>query len=364
MNQLFNGVSCTNDQTCQNRANGFFCYLGYCCSQTNPPPSGYGSSCTYTSQCLFPNSNCQNNICYCRAGYDYNGFQCVGGGIGSGVGVSLPPNGNCPTNQVLINGVCYNTEGYYDPCFYSQQCNFTGSVCLQQRCYCQEGTIYFAGQCLPNPDDQGTGANCPPNEVWVTNACYQMVGSGQNCIFNQQCILEPNLLCIGGLCTRTQNDQPTCGLNEVQINNQCYPIACVGQSCVYDEQCQDPYGTPLYCGNGICQYEFNNGNNGCNNCEICRNGATPETNGNGFKNCLYQSCSSGYQCEYNNNQAQYICCGYSGSNGNYGQIKMYLNTKLPLKCTAINSCLFVDYPNCAYSQLYGHNVCCSTKQCL
>ena len=51
-------------------------------------------------------------------------------------------------------------------------------------------------------------------------------------------------------------------------------------------------------------------------------------------------------------------------NETLGQIKMYLNTKLPLKCTAINSCLFVDYPNCAYSQLYGHNVCCSTKQCL
>lgn len=39
-------------------------------------------------------------------------------------------------------------------------------------------------------------------------------------------------------------------------------------------------------------------------------------------------------------------------------------TNLPLKCHAVNSCTFVDYPYCTYSESYRHKVCCTKPQCL
>lgn len=34
MIQLYNGVVCQNDQTCQMQSSGFFCYRGYCCANS------------------------------------------------------------------------------------------------------------------------------------------------------------------------------------------------------------------------------------------------------------------------------------------------------------------------------------------
>lgn len=85
------------------------------------------------------------------------------------------------------------------------------------------------------------------------------------------------------------------------------------------------------------------------------------------KDCLWQQCSAGFHCEYNGlyKGGQYICCGSSFTNPIFGRPKMYPGyANLPLQCTAINSCTFVDFPFCVMSESYRHKVCCSKPQCL
>uniref|UniRef100_A0AC34QJ67 EB domain-containing protein n=1 Tax=Panagrolaimus sp. JU765 TaxID=591449 RepID=A0AC34QJ67_9BILA len=120
----------------------------------------------------------------------------------------------------------------------------------------------------------------------------------------------------------------------------------------------------MQCNGGICRWLTNDQ-------AFCRNPNAPIERINGvIKNCLYQDCSFGYQCEYNAafNQGQYICCGTAyyddGNNGNeLGQPKYNLGQRTPLECRAINACTYVDYPHCVYSQTWGYKVCCSTKHC-
>ncbi|KAI6213589.1 EB domain and Cysteine-rich repeat-containing protein [Aphelenchoides besseyi] len=323
MIQLYNGVSCQTDQACQRLSPGFFCYNGFCCANSISVPSGYGSACTYDNQCAFANSQCVGNICYCRADFNYNGQNCqpTRGQLPSKFrdpyyvieAFNALGNAPCSNKEISIGNMCYKLQEYYDDCDFSQQCNYIGAVCNLHKCTCGLTDIYNGFQCVR---DQmlPTSVTCPPNQIQINNQCYSMANINEPCIFDQQC--RPSRLdsggtaCIGGYC------QPT------------------------GPRARDPKAA------------------------TCRNpSAHAEVYGSTPKNCISQSCSPGYHCEYNSAILQYICCG--GSNGQYGEIKMYPGySNLPLQCTGINSCTFVDFPYCVFSQSYNHNVCCSKQECL
>lgn len=52
------------------------------------------------------------------------------------------------------------------------------------------------------------GLNCDPDQVPINNKCYPSVGRGQQCFYNEQCILEVALECRNGICQyRFQSEQ-------------------------------------------------------------------------------------------------------------------------------------------------------------
>uniref|UniRef100_A0A0N4ZYJ1 CC domain-containing protein n=1 Tax=Parastrongyloides trichosuri TaxID=131310 RepID=A0A0N4ZYJ1_PARTI len=321
MVQLANSPSCQNDLTCRSRAVGYFCYQGICCQALNLPSGSYGSSCSYNSQCTIANSECSQNICYCKSGYNFNGNSCQ---YGSVISNPIYDSNNCGYNQVSINNQCFQVVIYGQFCSYNEQCNYYGGVCSNRYCRCNTGLIYNGRQC-------------------VTDSDYPM-------------------------------DQPStiCGTNQVQINGKCYMKVSQGGACLYNEQCYTTNNIAMLCQSGTCQQSSLNPGigGGVSPNGICQvSGATPEMVNGSYKNCLYTTCSSGYRCEYNTvvNGGQYICCGTSSvggiGNGVYGQVKMYLNYNIPLDCRNLNSCTFTDYPYCVNSATYGHKVCCSTQYC-
>ncbi|CAD5231411.1 unnamed protein product [Bursaphelenchus xylophilus] len=311
MVQLYNGVPCQSDQSCQRLSTGFFCYQGRCCSNSVSLPSGYGSSCSTTNQCAFAFAQCTGNVCYCQFGYNFNGQTCqLANGFQRDDNTI---NGFCQPNEVLINNICYELKSYFGSCDFNEQCSFPGGICEQRQCRCSYGQIFNGFQCVQD-----------------------------------QAIPVPT----------------TCPVNQVLINNQCLPRAGLGEKCMYDEQCRSNnlMDSGFRCTNGICVR--NNGWTPRPRTAQCRNpSAVVEMSGLTAKNCISQTCSSGYHCEYSPTILQYICCG--PVNGEFGDIKMYPgHSNLPLQCSGINSCTFVDFPYCVYSQSYRHNVCCSKPECI
>uniref|UniRef100_A0A914VVL3 Uncharacterized protein n=1 Tax=Plectus sambesii TaxID=2011161 RepID=A0A914VVL3_9BILA len=131
---------------------------------------------------------------------------------------------------------------------------------------------------------------------------------------------------------------------------------------------------------------------------------TPEMMNGVPKNCARQSCSPGYECEYNRyyeydrvqqpqnpSIVQYICCGSDSLRARLstrdpyitppripvtsgyvpppstgmGQVMMtYADPKVPMKCYYSPNCsLFPNYLNCVDSAKYGTKVCCSSSMC-
>uniref|UniRef100_A0A1I8A6K1 EB domain-containing protein n=1 Tax=Steinernema glaseri TaxID=37863 RepID=A0A1I8A6K1_9BILA len=148
------------------------------------------------------------------------------------------------------------------------------------------------------------------------------------------------------------------------VNGNCYSISGVNGPCTHDAQCQEP-GNQLFCQRGFCQYRTyrNPTDTVYPTCQVA--GMQPEIVNGEVKNCLLQFCGTGYRCEYNRNfnGGQYICCG-SSTSSLFGIVKMHPVTRTPLQCYAVNSCTFVDYPHCVFSNRYGYNVCCSKKNCV
>ncbi|KAH7697510.1 EB module family protein, partial [Aphelenchoides avenae] len=252
MIQLYNGVVCQNDQTCQMQSNGFFCYQGYCCANSVTLPGGYGSTCTYDSQCNFINSQCTNNFCNCQYGYNFDGQNCGFNNLPGG------GSGPCSSGQVSIQGLCYNRVGYRGFCSFSQQCSYANGVCVQGRCVCQTGQIYDGTECVNDPD-LPAASNCNSNEVYINGACYGTSLPGQACIYDQQCIGGADQRCFTGLCTDCSNGQcdsaTTCTGNQVLINGRCYPLVGPGQACTYTQQCTSLYqDRGMLCQNGVCQF--------------------------------------------------------------------------------------------------------------
>lgn len=62
---------------------------------------------------------------------------------------------------------------------------------------------------------------CPTNQVMINNQCYQLVGLGERCIYDQQCqsgaVMDSGFQCRNGLCQRVQGVTPRPSLGKVFI---------------------------------------------------------------------------------------------------------------------------------------------------
>uniref|UniRef100_A0A914QH42 EB domain-containing protein n=1 Tax=Panagrolaimus davidi TaxID=227884 RepID=A0A914QH42_9BILA len=217
-------------------------------------PSGYGSSCTYQSQCSFANSQCLSNICYCASGYDYDGYNCQGGGGGQ----IAPSNGlNCDVDEVAIFNKCYPTRRRGQQCFYDEQCILDdGLECFPGNG--QDGICRDKIQSDQYPIPVGPGPVIFPPPLPQPPMIYPPSPQyPQPRPFPQ--FQQPPQITIITICCLKANSWPccNCAINQVYINGRCYTTSLPGGSCQYDQQCTDPKANnPLYCGNGICRWVF------------------------------------------------------------------------------------------------------------
>ncbi|VDK46737.1 unnamed protein product [Anisakis simplex] len=140
-----------------------------------------------------------------------------------------------------------------------------------------------------------------------------------------------------------------------------------GHYCINDRGCE-MQGTGFKCFSGTCCIKSHTEGP----YPICRGADEEAEMKNGLaKNCLEESCSDGYQCEYSHtyNNGQFVCCGRPPlvpviPPSQYGVVKINPHTGGPLPCIAGNSCRkFPDTPNCVYSNRFEFKVCCSTSYC-
>ncbi|EJD73594.1 hypothetical protein LOAG_18989 [Loa loa] len=288
-----------------------------------------------------------------------NGYRCI-----SNIQCqNISPGYNC------YQGVCCpdssaNSVSYGGYCTMTIQCNTFGATCISHICQCPDGSHYNGRSCITMPNV------CPSNQILINGQCYRNVTYGFLCNYTQQCGYI-GAFCTDGICrcqlgytfdgSKCILRSKTCPGNQIAIGGQCYPFAQYGETCMFSEQCIDRWYQSLLCINGRCMIQMDDDTlkPKCNDPR-----AEVEYVNGTVKNCLYWPCTVGYFCEYNESQngGQYICCG-TNANNIYGKIQFYPGTNKPINCSATNSCVFVDTPNCVMSYRYGYKVCCSTMKC-
>uniref|UniRef100_A0A7E4VNQ3 CC domain-containing protein n=1 Tax=Panagrellus redivivus TaxID=6233 RepID=A0A7E4VNQ3_PANRE len=240
MIQLMNGIACSTDAMCQGMATGFFCYQGYCCSNSNQVQSGYGSSCTFDSQCIYPNMHCSSNVCYCLPGYDYDGSTCS---LQSGGG------GTCGTNQVSINGQCYQTAQPGGTCQFNSQCIDLHAL---RPMYCANGICQWVNN--GNPTCKTPSAVTERINGVIKNCLYQDCSTGYRCEYNANFNNGQYICCSTGGTGNGANPigQPKFYLGS-QMPLQCRAVnACTFvdyPNCVYSQR----YGYQVCCSTRYCQ---------------------------------------------------------------------------------------------------------------
>uniref|UniRef100_A0A915PLU9 EB domain-containing protein n=1 Tax=Setaria digitata TaxID=48799 RepID=A0A915PLU9_9BILA len=278
---------------------------------------------------------------------------------------------NVASGYYCHQGVCCSdssgtvyTVPYGGYCTMTIQCNTAGAACISNICQCASGFLYNGYSCI------STSTVCSSNQISINGQCYRKVSYGFQCNYTQQCGYI-GALCSSNICrcqsgyafdgSKCISRSKTCLGNQIAIGGQCYPYARLGDSCTFTEQCIDPWYRSLQCINGKCSSQMDDETLKpiCND----RNSEVEFVNGT-IKNCLYWPCTVGYFCEYNEsrNGGRYICCG-TNANNIYGKVMVYPGTNKALQCSTINSCPFMDTPNCVMSYRYGYKVCCSTMNC-
>uniref|UniRef100_A0AC35TWX5 Prion-like-(Q/N-rich) domain-bearing protein 25 n=1 Tax=Rhabditophanes sp. KR3021 TaxID=114890 RepID=A0AC35TWX5_9BILA len=333
----FNGNTCNYGTTSSNpQFDNNPCGFGqiqinnYCYALAN-----YGERCMQTQQCNFYGAVCSSSTCRCNQGNIYNGQSCV-------TDSDYPfdqGSAGCRANQVQINGQCYMKVNSGGACLYNEQCTTsnnramrcTNSICTstsQDPGNCNSNQISINGMCYMKAS--------------VGQACIYDLQCSSN---NMQ------LSCRNNVCTQqggnNGGNNGNCNSNQVSINGQCYMRVSLNNACIYNQQC-NYNDRNINCNNGVCTRGNNNGGNNGGNGVCQANGAMAEMIGNNqYKNCLNTQCSNGYRCEYSSrvNGGQYICCGSSTNGGIYGQTtddssgtSPHANTNNNTKklCTSIN----------------------------
>ncbi|CAJ0578586.1 unnamed protein product, partial [Mesorhabditis spiculigera] len=360
--------TCSTDTNC---LSGYSCTSGVCCPSSNTGTVQIGGYCTDTVQC-YGGSSCFNQQCTCPTGTTNTNGQCLKGNS----------NGNCQSNQVLVNGICYQTSYLGGQCTFSQQCPTNGQ-CSNSICSCMNGYQNLNGQCTSNGNN-----GCQNGQVLVNGICYQTSYLGGQCTFSQQCPTNgqcSNSICscmngyqnLNGQCTSNGNNG--CQNGQVLINGICYQTSYLGGQCTFSQQCP----TNGQCSNSICScmsgYLNNNGqctyNGGSSNCQLGQvlvNGQCMSYSSPGAYCISSTQCLEGAQCQNSvcvcqsgKTQLNGYCIAYSG--GPCSQTQTYYNGQcytysLPgATCNAPTQC--VGGANCTsslcqcqmgYTSMYGY----------
>uniref|UniRef100_A0A1I7TMU3 EB domain-containing protein n=1 Tax=Caenorhabditis tropicalis TaxID=1561998 RepID=A0A1I7TMU3_9PELO len=411
-------------------SNGVNCQLGtvsynsQCITLASP-----GQSCVTSSQCI-DNSVCNNAVCTCNSNYQLvYGYcvpfttgncqntqtlvnnqcvlysivgetcianqQCVGGAIcNSGTcrcqsgatamyGYCISSSSSsCNSNQVSINGLCYNTVQVGGSCSFSQQC-LNNAVCTNNICVSSFCNI-----------------QCSSNQVCISNQCYNYVSIGSQCVGSQQCLSSSqctNGICqcpqgtqlLNGVCT-SNNNNDGCQTNQISYNGQCYNTVNIGSQCMITQQCLGN----SQCLNSFCQCTSGSTNvNGfcqggsnvnCNSNQISYNGQCYNTVNIGSQCMITQQClgnsqciNSFCQCPSGSTNVNNFCQGGSNVQCNSNQIlyngQCYNTVNIGSQCVVTQQCLgnsqcINSFCQCPSGSTNVNNFCqggstqCSTNQ--
>ena len=205
-----------------------------------------GASCLFHQQCQ-GGSECINGTCQCPSNMTKFGNTCI-----------ISNTTACGTNQLLINGSCYNYTSIGRPCQFSEQC-LGNSSCTSGSCQCANGTHQQEDSCVFDEPIN----NCTDRQIAINGTCYERAPIGASCLFHQQC--QGGSECINGTCQCPSNmtkfgntciisntsSEPinNCTDRQIAINGTCYERSPVGSSCLLDGQCLGN----SFCLNGTCQ---------------------------------------------------------------------------------------------------------------
>ncbi|CCD68371.1 Prion-like-(Q/N-rich) domain-bearing protein 25 [Caenorhabditis elegans] len=290
------GETCIANQQC---VGGAMCNSGTC-QCTNGATAMYGYCISSSSSSCNSNQVSINGMCYNTVqvgGSCSFSQQCLNNAVcTNNICVSTFCSVSCSTNQVCISNQCYNYVSIGSQCVGSQQC-LSNSQCISSICQCPQGTQQSNGVCTGNNNNNN---QCQPNQVLINNQCYNTVSIGFQCQFPQQCLGNSqcmNSMCqcptgstnVNGYCQGGSNGQ--CNSNQVLINNQCYNTVSIGFQCQFAQQCLGN----SQCLNSICQCPSGSSNvNG-----YCQGGSNGQCNSNQvyYNNQCYNTVPIGSQCQ-------------------------------------------------------------------
>ncbi|KAL4003482.1 EB module family protein [Acanthocheilonema viteae] len=191
-----------------------------------------GEECEFTQQCQ-GYSTCINDRCQCPSDTAVRNGLCT--------------KEQCNSNEVMIDGICFNTVKIDDFCYHTKQCQ-RNATCQRGKCTCPPGTINSNNTCIIN-------TKCQPYQISVNDTCLDTVSIGMTCQDNSQCIESAS--CVPGINLINSNNR-TCQCNNGMIFNGakclaspikcpvstvyvvgkvCYPLVEIGQFCLYAIQC-------------------------------------------------------------------------------------------------------------------------------
>ncbi|GMR39728.1 hypothetical protein PMAYCL1PPCAC_09923, partial [Pristionchus mayeri] len=183
-----------------------------------------GNQCTSPLQCI-DNSNCINSQCSCTEANKWAiGNYCIQPGTAVG----------CTETQTRVGGQCVSYSVVGQSCVGSEQC-VGGSACINQQCTCPMGRQAWNGYCLVDAVTGGDNCNTQ-TQIFFNGNCYNLVQPGQQCQVSQQC--GANGQCISGIC-QTANGAGQCRTYQVQVSGQCYDTVSIGMQCVVQQQCNN-----------------------------------------------------------------------------------------------------------------------------
>ncbi|VBB32437.1 unnamed protein product, partial [Acanthocheilonema viteae] len=163
-----------------------------------------GEECEFTQQCQ-GYSTCINDRCQCPSDTAVRNGLCT--------------KEQCNSNEVMIDGICFNTVKIDDFCYHTKQCQ-RNATCQRGKCTCPPGTINSNNTCIIN-------TKCQPYQISVNDTCLDTVSIGMTCQDNSQCIESAS--CVPGINLINSNNR-TCQCNNGMIFNgaKCLasPIKC------------------------------------------------------------------------------------------------------------------------------------------